>query len=564
MNNDVFKKLKPLPSLWYEDEEGKKYILSKEELENPDTMFALMDGDYPYQHFLEPEVTESITTKDSQIMALHKTINCIEPIVINLVENYGWSLIDAVTLGASTCERCLNILIDKSGGEKYKKEDRDSCNTHCELCKIIDPEYEIKYLSEYKELEVKAMEKKEFKFGDIIKYILPENPHRIYFSKIVGIEGNFLIFENGEKISELNIIGKVTREEIEDAFGIVPEISSFNIGDEVQYIDRDDDEIFIAKIVNIKDRLVTMSNGSVIDYEDILNMAPEYEIPFKKKDLEKYQDPSDILLMKPGERQIKIDKLLDRMNETKTPKEKMQISEQVKSLKASLNITSANWDRNYKFFTRKDGVQLWVPSSFSMEEPSELLVGPEDNSDWVKFEDVKLSEEEKKALDKTLKRIQKSKPVEIDPKRKRLIMEIIDGPLAEVEMGSPAFDPEDLVGYVEDSGRIDNLTKEEKEMIKREASTKIKKKASEKSSWSVDKKNSKIFRDEKAKVKALLLNHGEIYAVGQKVVLAGCLGSDLVQIERLLGKGKYIVILHGIKAKVNKENLFPTDNEDLK
>ena len=133
--------LKPLPSLWYENEGGDKYILSDEELMNADIPD---DKEYHYQHSVFPLLVDSVCVKNKpQLSEGHTTINCIEPIVLYLVSNKGWSLPDAITAAASTCERCLNILLEETTGEPYLE--RDTANTYCEQCDIIDPAYASSY-----------------------------------------------------------------------------------------------------------------------------------------------------------------------------------------------------------------------------------------------------------------------------------------------------------------------------------------------------------------------------------------------------------------------------------
>lgn len=99
-------RLQPLPTLWYENEKGEKYFLSEEELNN-----LILPEDYPIQHSLGPEVTESMCTDQGQIGVGHTTINCIEDIVFYLVLQRGWKMTDAIVVAAETCERCMNRLL---------------------------------------------------------------------------------------------------------------------------------------------------------------------------------------------------------------------------------------------------------------------------------------------------------------------------------------------------------------------------------------------------------------------------------------------------------------------
>jgi len=145
-------RVEPLPNLWYEDEDGGKYIPTNKEMEEA---YDVQDKakDFPYQHLLMPILQESIVSKDGEIMSGETTINCITPIIIYLVQERGWDLVDSITLGASTCERCLNILLEETTGEPY--DGRDKAGTYCELCAIIDPEY----AKQYKEAHPEDYEK---------------------------------------------------------------------------------------------------------------------------------------------------------------------------------------------------------------------------------------------------------------------------------------------------------------------------------------------------------------------------------------------------------------------
>ena len=152
-------KIQPMPSLWYENEEGKRYFLSQEELNN-----AVFPEGYKIQHSLNPQVTETVIDTDTNgEYSFNTTINCIEPIVLYLVQKRGWSLVDAVTIASQTCEHCLNILIEDAGGEKYPEDQKYHCNTWCELCKVIDPEHDAWYNSETRK---KKLEENQVEIAD--------------------------------------------------------------------------------------------------------------------------------------------------------------------------------------------------------------------------------------------------------------------------------------------------------------------------------------------------------------------------------------------------------------
>jgi len=132
-------RLEPLPGLWWENDDGEVRLPTDEEMKGG---YVQPEG-FPLMHSRNPEVRESYFNEDGkEIGVFNTTINCIGDIVMYLMQEKGWSLVDAVTLGASTCERCMNILIEESGGEKYDQHDKESCHTHCDLCKTVDPEYD--------------------------------------------------------------------------------------------------------------------------------------------------------------------------------------------------------------------------------------------------------------------------------------------------------------------------------------------------------------------------------------------------------------------------------------
>ncbi len=133
-------RLHPIPNLWYENDKGEKVF---PDLENSILPDFYMDGGYPYQHARFPVLRDSICTDEGELMSGETTINCIEPIVIYLVTQRGWKLPDAITVAATTCERCLNILLEETTGEPYLE--RDKSHTHCELCAMVDPEYDMKF-----------------------------------------------------------------------------------------------------------------------------------------------------------------------------------------------------------------------------------------------------------------------------------------------------------------------------------------------------------------------------------------------------------------------------------
>lgn len=127
--------LKPIPQLWYENDRGKRYYPTEEEMSGG----YVEHRNYPYQHALNAQVTLSVCTTKGQVFTSNSSINCVEPIVLYLVTKMKWRMIDAIVLASQACERCLNILLEEVGD--VHNYDRKS-NTHCDLCKTIDPIYE--------------------------------------------------------------------------------------------------------------------------------------------------------------------------------------------------------------------------------------------------------------------------------------------------------------------------------------------------------------------------------------------------------------------------------------
>jgi len=133
-------RVQPLSTLWYENGKGERLYPTGDVY--PEEFF---DKGFKYQHTLIPVLEESICTDEGETARGTTTMNTIDRIVLYLMQERGWSLVDAVTLACSTCERCLNILLEEAGGEPYSEDEKNKCNTHCELCIVIDPEYDVKY-----------------------------------------------------------------------------------------------------------------------------------------------------------------------------------------------------------------------------------------------------------------------------------------------------------------------------------------------------------------------------------------------------------------------------------
>lgn len=96
------------------------------------------------------------------------TINCIYPIVKYCVEKKGWGFSESVEFGASTCERCLNLLLYEIEGEDLSKHEDyfKKVGTFCEYCKELDPDYHYRYRARscYRAYKNKEDVKKEFDY----------------------------------------------------------------------------------------------------------------------------------------------------------------------------------------------------------------------------------------------------------------------------------------------------------------------------------------------------------------------------------------------------------------
>ena len=134
-------RLQPIPYLWYENEDGEKYSLSEDELKN-----VIIPEDYPYQHSRFPVVRDSICVENApELMSGETGFDGMESVIMYLVTHNNWRLTDAILVAATACERCMNILLEDAGGDVYDQEQRGSAGTHCELCAVVDPEYDAHY-----------------------------------------------------------------------------------------------------------------------------------------------------------------------------------------------------------------------------------------------------------------------------------------------------------------------------------------------------------------------------------------------------------------------------------
>lgn len=145
-------RLQPIPFLWYEDRDGNRIDIPQEEEDRDGGVVFMqqqMDADN-IQHLRMPFLVDSYVDNSGEIFRGQDTINTIEEIVLYLINNRNWNMVDAITIAAITCSRCLNILIEDATGEVFEgKDNKDEWHTHCELCEIIDPEYDRWYKEEW-------------------------------------------------------------------------------------------------------------------------------------------------------------------------------------------------------------------------------------------------------------------------------------------------------------------------------------------------------------------------------------------------------------------------------
>lgn len=127
---------KKLLTLWYENEDGDKYI--PKSMETPD---QIPIDKYPYQVSQFP--TQLTTTylkcsddKSEEIAEGHQTWP--EDLVLAMANSGDYSLSESILIAAQSCERCLNVLCYEYGlddGYPEGSEQWEKCGTSCEFCK---------------------------------------------------------------------------------------------------------------------------------------------------------------------------------------------------------------------------------------------------------------------------------------------------------------------------------------------------------------------------------------------------------------------------------------------
>jgi len=70
------------------------------------------------------------------------TINCGFPVIKYLVDRRGFRFYEACVAYSDLCERCSNMVEDEANGVIGQTYDS---RTYCKYCKVIDPEYAMRY-----------------------------------------------------------------------------------------------------------------------------------------------------------------------------------------------------------------------------------------------------------------------------------------------------------------------------------------------------------------------------------------------------------------------------------
>src|SRR3972149_5415813 len=151
----LLSRLRPLPHYWYESEDGKRrWVPTDEEMKQTDHL-GLMDGEFQVQRLRMPMVTDPMTTNQGRLAQGESTFNGADALVLALMLNHGWRLVDACALYGAACERCMTILEEAATGEPYAE--RATSHTHCELCAQVDPEYDRAYLDKHPDMAIEVV-----------------------------------------------------------------------------------------------------------------------------------------------------------------------------------------------------------------------------------------------------------------------------------------------------------------------------------------------------------------------------------------------------------------------
>lgn len=126
-----------LQILWYENEEGDKYIPDFDEGMPDDVPEGF---DYQYSRFPEELTTTVLQINpdktSTEVMQGHSTWS--EDLVLAMVESGDFTLSESIIVASESCGRCLNALYYQYGLEdgfpEGSKEWRET-NTECNFCK---------------------------------------------------------------------------------------------------------------------------------------------------------------------------------------------------------------------------------------------------------------------------------------------------------------------------------------------------------------------------------------------------------------------------------------------
>lgn len=129
------KRFPELPTFWYEDKDGNKWIPPKN-FDNPNNI----SEDFIYQHSRFPlEVSHTIYGPEGKVGTFNTTTRN-EKLILALVKD-GYSLEQSMLIYSIACERCMNVIGHDYGLEGYYDKnslDYKKSNTSCEFCETKD------------------------------------------------------------------------------------------------------------------------------------------------------------------------------------------------------------------------------------------------------------------------------------------------------------------------------------------------------------------------------------------------------------------------------------------
>lgn len=136
---------------WYEDDDGNRYPMNFDD--NSGEAVDVPEGVKltSYHSRIPCQLTENIDSyianpdeskgevKFKRIMSCNSSWS--PKVVTAMVKSGDFTMEEAITVYATACERCINVLWDKYvGNEGYKEfsEQWKQCKTSCEFCKGLD------------------------------------------------------------------------------------------------------------------------------------------------------------------------------------------------------------------------------------------------------------------------------------------------------------------------------------------------------------------------------------------------------------------------------------------